>query len=98
MQTAIEFRNIRKAYGEHVVLDGFDLKIAKGELVTIIGSSGCGKTTALKMVNGLIEPTSGDILVNGENIRDKDHALRRTAPTHQHCTCHSQKPAYTDSG
>ena len=78
MQTAIEFRNIRKAYGEHVVLDGFDLKIAKGELVTIIGSSGCGKTTALKMVNGLIEPTSGDILVNGENIRDKDQtALRR---------------------
>lgn len=78
MQTAIEFRNIRKAYGEHVVLDGFDLKIAKGELVTIIGSSGCGKTTALKMVNGLIEPSSGDILVNGENIRDKDQtALRR---------------------
>ena len=78
MQTAIEFRNIKKAYGDKVVLEGFNLAVGKGEFITIIGSSGCGKTTALKMVNGLIEPTSGDILINGENIRGKDQtALRR---------------------
>lgn len=78
MQTAIEFRNIKKAYGDKVVLEGFNLTVEKGEFVTIIGSSGCGKTTALKMVNGLIEPTEGDILVDGESIRGRDQtALRR---------------------
>ena len=78
MKTAIEFRHIRKSYGNTVIVPDLNLKIDKGEFVTIIGSSGCGKTTALKMINGLIPPTSGDILVNGENIRNKDMiALRR---------------------
>lgn len=72
MNAAIEFKNIKKAYGENVVLDGFHLSVAQGEFLTIIGSSGCGKTTVLKMINGLIEPTSGDIFVDGENIRKKN--------------------------
>ena len=49
----------------------------KGEFVTIIGSSGCGKTTALKMVNGLLTPDQGEILVNGEDIRGKDQTQLR---------------------
>lgn len=78
METVIEFKNIKKAYGEKAVVEGFDLSIEKGEFVTIIGSSGCGKTTVLKMVNGLIGPTSGDIFVDGENIRNKNQTqLRR---------------------
>lgn len=78
MKTAIEFKNIKKAYDEKVVIDGLNLSIEKGDFVTIIGSSGCGKTTALKMVNGLIQPTSGDLFVDGENIRDKNQTqLRR---------------------
>ena len=78
METVIEFRHIRKTYGDKVVLDDFNLAVEKGEFVTIIGSSGCGKTTALKMVNGLLAPDAGDVLVNGENIRDKDQTkLRR---------------------
>lgn len=72
MKIAIEFKNIKKAYNDKVVIEGFNLSIEKGEFVTIIGSSGCGKTTVLKMVNGLILPTSGDIFVDGENIRNKD--------------------------
>ena len=56
MQTEIEFKNIKKSYGDKVVMEGFNLTVEKGDFVTIIGSSGCGKTTALKMVNGLIEP------------------------------------------
>lgn len=78
MKTAIEFRNIKKSYGEKTAIEELDLSIEKGEFVTIIGSSGCGKTTALKMVNGLIQPTSGDIFVDGENIRNKNQTqLRR---------------------
>lgn len=72
MQTAIEFKNIKKAYGTKVILKNFNLSIEKGGFITIIGSSGCGKTTALKMVNGLIKPTSGDILINGESIQTKN--------------------------
>lgn len=78
MKTAIEFKNIQKAYDDKVVIEGLNLSIEKGEFVTIIGSSGCGKTTVLKMVNGLILPTSGDIFVDGENIRNKNQTkLRR---------------------
>lgn len=79
MSTAIEFRHIRKVYGNTVIIHDLNLKIERGEFVTLIGSSGCGKTTALKMINGLYEATKGDILVNGENIRDKDMIeLRRS--------------------
>lgn len=59
METIIEFKNIKKAYGDKVVLEDFNLIVEKGEFVTIIGSSGCGKTTALKMINGLIEQRVG---------------------------------------
>ncbi|MEA4852853.1 MAG: ABC transporter ATP-binding protein [Christensenella sp.] len=70
--TAIEFRNITKIYNTDPVIDCLNLKIHSGEFVTIIGASGCGKTTLLKMANGLIQPTSGDIFVDEENIRDKN--------------------------
>ena len=53
-------------------MERFNFSAAKGEFVTIIGSSGCGKTTVLKMINGLIEPTSGDIFVDGSNILGKN--------------------------
>ena len=78
MNTAIEFKNIKKAYGQKVVIEDFNLSVEQGEFITIIGSSGCGKTTILKMVNGLIPPTCGEILVDGENIRTKNQTqLRR---------------------
>ncbi len=72
MNIAIEFKNIKKAYGDKVILEQFNLSVVKGEFVTIVGSSGCGKTTMLKMVNGLIKPSEGDIFVDGENIKSKD--------------------------
>jgi osmoprotectant transport system ATP-binding protein len=78
METIIEFRNVKKSYGDRQILRGIDLQIEAGSFVTIIGSSGCGKTTALKMVNGLLAPDAGEVLIHGENIREKDQTqLRR---------------------
>lgn len=75
----IEFKNIKKSYKNSVVLEGFNLKIDKGNLVVLIGSSGCGKTTLLKMINRLIDPTAGDIFVDGKNNKDVDPIeLRRS--------------------
>ena len=70
--SAIEFRHIRMDYGERTVICDLTLSIEKGEFVTIIGSSGCGKTTLLKMVNALVTPVSGEVFVDGKNIRDSD--------------------------
>lgn len=68
----IEFKNIRKDFKNKTILKEISLKINRGELVAIIGSSGCGKTTTLKMINRLIKPTSGQIFINGEDIALKD--------------------------
>lgn len=76
--TAVELKHIKKSYDQNPVLADFDLTVPKGEFVTMIGSSGCGKTTVLKMINGLIEPDEGEILLDGESIRGKDMTkLRR---------------------
>jgi osmoprotectant transport system ATP-binding protein len=75
----IEFQKTRKAYGDVVAVEGLDLKIGAGETVCLIGTSGSGKTTALKMINRLIEPTSGDILVDGTSVSKADVTkLRRS--------------------
>ena len=68
MNNVIEFKNIKKAYEDKVVISDFNLSIEKGEFVTIIGSSGCGKTTTLKMIGGFLKPNSGEIWVDGQNI------------------------------
>ena len=73
----IEYKNVRMAYGEKVVVENFNLSIEKGEFVTIIGSSGCGKTTILKMVNGLVRPVDGNVLVEGRDTRETDLTMLR---------------------
>lgn len=73
----IEYKNVRMAYGEKVIIENFNLSIEKGEFVTIIGSSGCGKTTILKMVNGLVRPVDGNVLVEGRDTRETDLTMLR---------------------
>lgn len=68
----IKFENITKRYKDKVVLKNISFEIEKGKLVVLIGESGCGKTTTLKMINRLIKPTSGNIYINGEPIATKD--------------------------
>jgi osmoprotectant transport system ATP-binding protein len=68
----IEFKNVGKQFKENIVLKGLSLEIQKGEHVVFIGPSGCGKTASLKMINRLIEPSSGTILVNGKDIMKTD--------------------------
>ena len=64
----IKFTNVTKKYKNKEVLHGVDFEIPKGKLVSIIGSSGCGKTTMLKMINRLVPMTSGTISINGKDI------------------------------
>ncbi len=73
----IEFKNINKKYGKFTAIDNLNLKLEKGTITMLIGPSGCGKTTTLKMINRLIEPTKGDISINGESIFSLDAVLLR---------------------
>ncbi|MBD0372767.1 MAG: ATP-binding cassette domain-containing protein [Pyrinomonadaceae bacterium] len=65
---AIEFRDVHLGFADRQVLDGLSFKVMKGETKIILGGSGCGKSTTIKLVLGLLKPDSGQILVDGEDI------------------------------
>ena len=74
----IEFRSVRKEYGSAVAVDDVSLTVEAGTVTVLVGPSGCGKTTLLRMVNRMVEPTSGSVLLDGEDVRRADPArLRR---------------------
>ncbi|MGM1062944.1 ABC transporter ATP-binding protein [Saccharothrix sp. Mg75] len=75
----IEFRDVTKRFdGGTTAVDGLDLVVEAGTITVFVGPSGCGKTTSLRMVNRMIDPTSGTILVDGEDVSDVDPpTLRR---------------------
>lgn len=74
MVHAIEFQNVSKKFSKsgNNAVDHVDLTINEGEFITILGSSGCGKTTLLKLINRLYEPDEGKIILFGEDIRSVD--------------------------
>jgi len=65
---AIEFRDVYLSFDDRKILNGLSFKVAKGETKIILGGSGCGKSTTIKLVLGLLKPDAGQILVNGEDI------------------------------
>ena len=79
----IELKNITAGYGENPVLRDFSLAVANGEFLALLGASGCGKTTALKIIAGLINETSGEVWLDGRNIAGVPAEKRETAMVFQ---------------
>ncbi|OYQ67285.1 ABC transporter ATP-binding protein [Aerococcus sp. 1KP-2016] len=70
--SVIKFKNVAKKYGSKTILEDLNFDVEAGEFITILGSSGSGKTTSLKMINRLVEPDAGSIEVNGQDIHAID--------------------------
>ncbi len=78
MAKILEYKNVSKGYNRTAVIENFDLAIEEGDFLCIVGTSGSGKTTIMKMVNGLVKPDKGEVRIRGKNIADEDIiALRR---------------------
>ena len=67
----LEVKNLKKTFGDHVVLKDINTTITKGEVIAIIGPSGCGKSTFLRSLNLLEVPTSGHIIYEGNDLTEK---------------------------
>src|SRR5690349_11146732 len=77
MHPIVEFRRVSFAIGGARILDDLNLQIFRGETLVLLGESGCGKTTTLKLINRLIEPTSGEVFVEGIATTDWDAIILR---------------------
>ena len=75
MENIISLVHLRKSFGDHEVLRDINLDVKKGEVISVIGSSGSGKSTMLRCINLLEDPTGGEILFRGSNIQDKSVKL-----------------------
>ncbi len=73
----LEVNGLTKIFGENSVLRGIDFSISKGEIVSVIGSSGSGKSTFLRCINLLANPDGGKIMFHGKNIQDADFDLSK---------------------
>jgi putative spermidine/putrescine transport system ATP-binding protein len=82
-EIALEFQNISVSYGSNPVLQDFSLSIRQGEFVVLLGKSGCGKTTALKTLAGLLPVLRGEIWLNGKNITQLPAEKREMAMVFQ---------------
>ena len=64
----VNIKNLSKSYGKKKVLDNINLTIANGKIVGLLGKNGAGKTTLIKLINDLLTPTEGKILINGKSV------------------------------
>jgi multiple sugar transport system ATP-binding protein len=79
----ISLKNVRKVFGDAVIIPGADLDINKGEFVVFVGPSGCGKSTLLRMIAGLEDTTSGQIIIDGKDVSDVGPSERGLAMVFQ---------------
>lgn len=70
--SAVEFRHVHFRIGDQTILDDLNFSIEPGETLVLLGRSGSGKTTALRLINGMVLPTSGEVLVQGKSTREWD--------------------------
>ena len=74
----IRLEQVSMGFGDDPILENFSLSVPNGEFLTVIGRSGCGKTTMLKLMNGLLTPEAGRVFVEGQDLKTVDMiALRR---------------------
>ena len=74
-ETILEIKNLKKSYGKNEVLKDISLSVKKGEVISIIGSTGSGKSTFLRSINLLESPSGGEILYHGDNVLEKGYDL-----------------------
>ena len=74
-ETILEIKNLKKSYGKNEVLKDISLSVKEGEVISIIGSSGSGKSTFLRSINLLESPSGGEILFHGKNVLEKGYNL-----------------------
>ncbi len=94
MGKIVEIEGVNKIYGSNHVVKDLNLSIEEGEFLTLLGSSGCGKTTTLRMIAGFEEPTTGTIMVEGERVEDKEPFERNVNTVFQSYALFPHKTIY----
>lgn len=94
MGKIVEIEGVNKIYGSNHVVKDLNLSIEEGEFLTLLGSSGCGKTTTLRMIAGFEEPTSGTIMVEGERVEEKEPFERNVNTVFQSYALFPHKTIY----
>jgi ABC-2 type transport system ATP-binding protein len=77
MENIIEVKNLVKKYGDFVAVNGINLSVKNGETFGILGPNGAGKTTTLEMIEGLKKPTSGTIILDGKDVEQETHEVKK---------------------
>lgn len=94
MGKIVEIEGVNKIYGSNHVVRDLNISIEEGEFLTLLGSSGCGKTTTLRMIAGFEEPTSGTIMVEGERVEEKEPFERNVNTVFQSYALFPHKTIY----
>ena len=77
MSLSIQINNLHKSFGNNLVLKGIRLEIPKGQIIGYIGPNGAGKSTTIKILTGLIEDYSGEVKINGLEVKDNTLEVKR---------------------
>ena len=94
MSGIVQLEGVNKYFGKNHVVKNLNLSVEEGEFLTPLGSSGCGKTTTLRMIAGFEEPTSGSILVEGQAVEEKEPFERNVNTVFQSYALFPHKTIY----